>query len=282
METNIKMHTDGVSYTMDRFDSLWEMLDYANDNTNKGQSEQGDESFSETKDWADAYRLGKDGWQASRPKVDAMLEALRDRIGQRLDMALSVRWDVSGGVVDVGRWCAGLPDHMIDFPIEPQEKMGKVVRLFIDYGASSSYTSEYMRQRGVAILALIDTLKTLGVSMEIWGETAVSNTNSTAIHSTVVRLHEPSNRLDIDELMFALGHPSMLRRVTFGVRERSKVARSINAYAGGGYGKTRTMLFARDMQADVRIERLENGNSTMMADPVEWVMQTVTGLGLVK
>jgi len=282
MDTNVNMKTDRVTYTMDRFDSLWEMLDYANDNPTKGQSEHGDYSASETSDFADAYRLGKEGWQAARPQVDAMLEALRDRIGQRLDVSTVIRWDVAGGAVDVGRWCSGLPDHMLDFPMVPNERMGKVVRLFVDYGASAGYTAEFIRNRGVAILALVDTLKSLGVSMEIWGETAVTGMGNGTVHTTVTKLHDPANRLDIDELMFALGHPSMLRRVAFGVRERSKVSKSISAYRGGGYGRTRTMLYAQEREADVCVERLENGSSTMMSDPVEWVMQTITGLGLVK
>jgi hypothetical protein len=281
MDTNVEMHTKGVRYTMDRFDSLWEMLDYANDNPTKGQSEHGTYENTETRDWSDAYRLGKDGWSATRPQVDEMLEALRDRIGQRLDMSTVIRWDVAGGAVDVGRWCQGLPDHMLDFPMVPTERMGKVVRLFVDYGASASYTAEFIRNRGVAILALIDTLKALGVSMEVWGETAVCGRGDT-VHTTVTKLHDPANRLDIDELMFALGHPAMLRRVAFGVRERSKVSKHINAYAGGGYGRTRTMMYAQEMGADICVERLENGSSRMMSDPVEWVMQTVTGLGLVK
>ena len=281
METNIDMKTSGTTYVMDRFDSLWEMLDYANDNPTKGQSEQGTYENTETRDFADAYRLGKDGWSATRPQVDEMLEALRDRIGQRLDMSTVIKWDVAGGAVDVGRWCQGLPDHMLDFPMVPTERMGKVVRLFIDYGASAGYTAEFIRNRGVAILALIDTLKALGVSMEVWGETAVKGMSG-AVHTTVTKLHDPANRLDIDELMFALGHPAMLRRVAFGVRERSKVSKSISAYVGGGYGRTRTMLYAQEMGADICIERLENGSSRMMSDPVEWVMQTVTGLGLVK
>jgi hypothetical protein len=281
MITNVNMN----GYVMDRFDSLWEMLDYANDNPKMHKSEYGEPSFCETENFAEAYRLGKDGWQDVRPQVDSMLSALRDRIGNRLDNATVLRWDVAGGVVDVGRWCAGLPDHMIDFPTEPAEKMGKVVRVFIDYGASSQYTAEFIRNRGVAILALVDTLKSLGVSMEIWGETAVRNSGNAkteTVHTTVTKLHDPSNKLDIDELMFALGHPSMLRRVTFGVRERSKVATKIGAYGDAGYGRTVKMRYAKEMGADVRIERLESSSHPMMDDPVEWVMQTVTGLGLVE
>jgi hypothetical protein len=36
------------------------------------------------------------------------------------------------------------------------------------------------------------------------------------------------------------------------------------------------------MEADVKIERLQRGTGDIIENPVEWVISTVTGLGLIE
>lgn len=269
---------DGRTVHMDKFDSFGEMLAYCKANPNFGQSEYGDESFTLTRDFAEAYTLAKDGWRDVRPEVERMLESLSDRIAERIDLAHVTNYGVSGAIVDMGRYMMGDPECMMEFVQEPAERMGKVVRLFIDYGASGSYEAEFIRKRGIVILALVDTLAKIGVSCEIWGETAVRGGGVT--HTTVTKLHDATEQMDIDTLMFALAHPSMLRRMAFCVREMSSVANDISAKRGGSYGSTVHTEYAKVYGADVRMERLESRTHTCMTDPVEWVMQTVSGMGL--
>lgn len=274
-----RITVDGRTVHMDKFESFGEMLAYCKTNPEFGMSEHGDYSFTHTADFAEAYNLAKNGWHDVRAEVEQMLDTLTERLAERLDLAHVTNYGVSGAIVDMGRYMMGDPECMMEFVQEPAERMGKVVRLFVDYGASASYEAEFIRKRGVVILALVDTLNRLGVSCEIWGETAVRNGET--IHTTVTRLHDATEPMDIDTLMFALAHPSMLRRMAFCVREMSSVAKQIGAKRGGSYGSTIHTEYAKAYGADVRMERLESRTHTCMTDPVEWVMQTVNGMGLV-
>lgn len=274
-----KITVNGEPVHMDMFASFGEMLAYCNSNPNFGMSEEGSREFTLTDNFAEAYTLAKDGWHDVRPEVERMMDALSERIAERMDLAHVTNYGVSGAIVDMGRYMMGDPECMMEFVQEPNERMGKVVRLFIDYGASGSYEAEFIRKRGIVILALVDTLSKIGVSCEIWGETAVHGGSVT--HTTVTKLHDATEQMDVDTLMFALAHPSMLRRMAFCVREMSSVADNIRARSGGSYGSTVHMKYAQVYGADIRMERLESRTHTCMTDPVEWVMQTVSGMGLI-
>lgn len=276
----IKQQLNGSAVYVDYFDSFGAMLNYVEQNPKMGSSnaDRGSE-WDGMKCFADAAQLARSGWHDVRPEVEKLLNNMSEVIADRLELSPAMTWNVAGGVVDVGRYCGNEPMCMIDFPMEPQERMGKVVKLFIDYGASSSFSGEFIMKRGIVLLALVDTLQKLGVSVEIYGETAI--TSGTTCHTTVTKLHDPTDRLDIDELMFTLAHPAMLRRMAFAVREMSSCAKQIDAVNGGGYGRTVHTVYAPTVGADIRMERLESRATQCVDNPVEWVMQTVTGLGLI-
>lgn len=276
----VKQQLNGSAVHVDYFDSFGAMLKYVEQNPNMGQSDKdGVNGWDGMKNFAQANELARSGWHDIRPEVEKLLNNMSEVIADRLELSPAMQWNVAGGVVDVGRYCGNEPMCMIDFPMEPQERMGKVVKLFIDYGASASFSGEFIMKRGIVLLALVDTLQKLGVSVEIYGETAI--TSGTTCHTTVTKLHDPTDRLDIDELMFTLAHPAMLRRMAFAVREMSSCSKSIGAYSGGSYGSTCHTVYARTVGADIRMERLERQATQCMENPVEWVMQTITGLNLI-
>jgi hypothetical protein len=62
---------------LSKFDSLREMIDYAADNKNTGDSNTDDMSFTGgTRDLAHAVDVARVGWDAVRPDVDKMTVAL--------------------------------------------------------------------------------------------------------------------------------------------------------------------------------------------------------------
>jgi hypothetical protein len=281
MQSNTKlMQLDNRNVHVDYFDSFGEMLNYVESNPRFGQSDKdGTGDWDGMRNFAEASELARHGWHDVRPEVEKLLNQMSEVIADRLEIAPSMTWNVAGGVVDVGRYCGNEPMCMLDFPMEPQERMGKVVKLFIDYGASSGFSGDFIMKRGIVLLALVDTLQKLGVSVEIYGETAIIGNG--AYHTTVTKLHDPTDRLDIDELMFTLAHPAMLRRMAFAVREMSTCSQAISAHNGGSYGRTVHTMYAPTVNADIRMERLESRSTQCMENPVEWVMQTITGLNLI-
>ena len=85
--------------------------------------------------------------------------------------------------------------------------------------------------------------------------------------------------MDVDDMMFAICHPSMLRRLGFAVQERSDTYEDQGAVTFGGYGQISQLGISRTEKFDVQIERLQDGRGDIVRDPLSWVISTVEGLG---
>jgi hypothetical protein len=263
---------------LSKFDSLREMIDYAADNKNTGDSNTDDMSFTGgTRDLAHAVDVARVGWDAVRPDVDKMISEVADSFGERYAKENRSVIGYTGGAVHMGRFLTGRPDHMIGFRRMPSTRHGKVVRIVVDYGANGNTKAEKMQKRGAVLTVLVDALASLGLSVELWGETTVSF--GTTDHTTLVKLHDSREPLDINDMMFALAHPSMLRRLTFSVREREMSTTKCHMH---GYGRSKKITRAEELEADVVCNRLEHGgtDALMESDPVAWILQTIKGLGV--
>lgn len=263
---------------IESFDSLYEMVKYAQSNPTPKSSNGNGESWAGTATLSDAVGLALNGWHDIRPSVDKLFGDVESHINNVLDSKFQTFHNYSGHVVDMGRYVQGDPECMLDYVDVPQAGMGKVVRILINITASAYISAEDIQRRGVAVVALIDTLHKLGVGMELWVEDAIHGSGDGKKYATRAKIHDSESMMDIDSLMFALAHPSMLRRIVFSVQEQSKTAKGQGAN-GGGYG-TPVALHSTDLNADVTIERLQDGKGDIVRNPVAWVLSTVRGLGL--
>ena len=91
--------------------------------------------------------------------------------------------------------------------------------------------------------------------------------------------HDSSEVLDINTIMFGLAHPSMLRRLTFSVQERSEFAKEQGV--GFGYGTPADIGIAKIDDYDVVVEKLQDGKGDIVANPFAWVMSTLKGLDVI-
>lgn len=278
----ITEHKSGTkSHRLEVFESLHEMVDYAIA-TPMDKRKASDEQGPWRTDWAkseslqDSVDMAHTGYAEVRPQVESLMEIMEERLAERFGNRFVTQYAVAGGTVDIGKFVTGEPECMLEWVSEPAASMGRVVKVAVAGTASSSIDPEDMVRRGTAVVALLDTLHKLGVGLELWWDSTISGSDSTD-HSTVVKLHDSSNPLDIDDLMWAVCHPSMLRRVTFAVQERSKTAKAQGV--GGGYGKPSTMGITKVQDFDVVIEKLQDGRGDIVRDPLAWVISTVEGLG---
>jgi hypothetical protein len=255
------------------------MAQYAKANPKPEASQSGKWSFTHTDNLAEACDLALKGWDECRPQVDALLSDLQDRINNVMSDHYVVNHDVSGADVDMGMFMAGEPECMLQFVSEPQARMGRVVKVLVNGVTNASTNKDNIIKRGVAVLALVNTLHLMGVGIELWFESCVNGTDGRS-YSTCVKLHDSSQPLDIDNVMFALAHPSMLRRLVFSVQERSKTQVKQNAKQGRGYGYCTDLNLHKFIDFDVKVERLSYSDQTT-DNPLGWIVDKVTGLGLV-
>lgn len=273
------------SLWVDEFDSLAEALDFAGKNPNpKSSDKSGDGWSGDTKNLAQAVALGHQGYDEIRPEVERMFTELESQLSSRLESAFQTRFDYSGSVVDVGRYLGGEPECMIDFVPEPSSRMGRVVKVIVNGSASSSIQPDRIIRRGVVVCALIDAIHKLGMGVEVYAEFPTNDTmindRNGAVHTSLIKIHDSQQMLDINNLMFALCHPSMLRRIQFSLLEQTEWSRR-DYVLNHCYGYPSALECADRVGADVRCEMLQSGKDEYEGhSPVDWVMSTLSGLGV--
>lgn len=285
----MKHYTGKSSYAkslwVDEFDSLAEALDFAGSNPDpKSSNKSGDSWSGKTKSLAEAVALGHQGYDEIRPEVERMFTELESQLAERLESAFQTRFDYAGSVVDVGRYLGGEPECMIDFVPEPSARMGRVVRVIVNGSASAMIQPDRIIRRGVVVCALIDAIHKLGMGVEVYAEFPTNDTmindRHGAVHTSLVKVHDSQQMLDINNLMFALCHPSMLRRIQFSLLEQTKWGRR-DYILKNSYGYPSALECAERVGADVRCEMLQSGKDEYEGhQPVDWVMSTLSGLGV--
>lgn len=263
---------------VEEFGSLAQALAYAKENTNRLSSDKRtDNKWSGSESLDDAIALGLDGWHEIRPEVDRMVDGMNEHINMALGDVFQTVMNYSGDSVDMDRYLMGDPECMMDYEMVPAGRMGRVVRVLVNGSASWRVDSDTIKARGALACALVDTLAKLGVGVEVWLELA---TKHRGLHSALILLHSSEQRLDIDNLMFAMAHPSMLRRISFSMMERSAWP-DAKQIIGAGYGQAHDLLMGDYVQADVKVDKLENATGDPIQDGVKYILSTVSGLQLV-
>jgi hypothetical protein len=258
------------------FNSFGEMYNYAKDNDSPQSSNGNSEQWAGTKSLAKACDLARNGWTEIRPEVDELLNDLTERLADKLDSLYKPQYDFGGAYVDMGRFVEGDPECMVTFQAVPEGAMGRVIKIAVSGTASAYIDAEDIKKRGVAIISLVDTINKLGFGVELWWDSTIEHTGR---HCTAVKLHDSADTLDINSVMFALAHPSMLRRLTFSVQEQSSNAKQQNV--GGGYGRPSTMGIVEAFDFDVTVEKLQDGHGDIVRNPMAWVMTTLKGLDII-
>jgi hypothetical protein len=271
---------------IEEFGSLADALNYAMGNTSPKSSNTGDESFTNTKDLRSAVDLGIRGYDEVRPMVERMFTEMESQLADRLEVAFQTQFALTGAVVDVGRYLGGEPECMIDFVPEPSSRMGRVVKILVSGVASASIPTEHIVKRGVAVCALVDCIHKLGMGVEVYVETPVNdkgiNSPSGSVFTSLVKIHSSEQMLDINNLMFAVCHPSMLRRIHFSIAEQTECEWMLAQIPprGYGYGCPSALECADRIGADVKVEMLQSGSGDIIRKSVDWVVSTLSGLGV--
>ena len=268
------------SVWVERYESLSEALEHAGSNPSPRSSDDGNENWAGCKNLKDAVETGTRGYTDIRPDIDVLVRQIDSQVNLALGEVFVTKYNYSGDSVDMGRYIQGDPECMIDYEEVAATRMGRVVRILINGSFSCGVRAETIRQRGAMVVALCEVMSKIGVGLEVWLEN--STASGSQVHSTLIKLHDSKERIDIDNLMFAIAHPSMLRRIGFSVMEQSKwgPAPSITK-RGGGYGRAHQVNCSKHIEADVVVDKFESGSGDFESDSLQWIMSTVTGLGLV-
>ena len=238
-----------------------------------GEKVGGVESFSQ------AVGLARHGWNAIRPTVDSMVDSIVGDVRDTVVMSPRVMYDQVGIHPDMDAVFAGDPDFMMRLAFDTVTGSDQVVRLLIDTGAASLYSGDSMLKRAAAIAALVDVVNMSSRSVDlyitspvVWGRGKVHS------HNMVVHLHHAGDPLDVDALMFTLGHPAFHRYLWFGHRNQDGVDSNMGASVDV------SDELARDVGCDLVVRRdqhLRRGCPSPSSDAAGWVRWHLTQLGVI-
>lgn len=195
------------------FSSMNEMLDYIDAAPHRGPGwTRGDESWVGTESMDEALWLAREGWREGAEKAKEAAEVLEaDHAQQRRR-----KHSVAGGRVNVGRMLAGSPDHMTS---RPRQDATKVITLFVAVGMLAVVRADDAILRAACVAAISDLLESHGYSCEIF---AVHDSYMTGYGERPgVQISFPiknaGEALNIEDVVFSLGHPSVMRRFFFAI-----------------------------------------------------------------
>lgn len=184
-----------------------------------------------TETYADAKEMALNGWEQG---VENLAE-----IEYELDQNLSYgkeeyQWDLQGRQLNVGRFLQGRPDCWLN-PVESEEAGGRFISILVSASYNAMIKEEAIKNRGAAIVSLIDHLEHSGyrVKLDVCDPTKNGKDDLIFYRINLKNYDEP---VDLSTVAFATAHPAMQRRIMFGVYESlpSNLADMFGAFAGKG------------------------------------------------
>ena len=125
--------------------------------------------------------------------------------------------DVSGEQLDIAAYCGGEPEYWQNS--EPIEKpCGRIFKFAVEIGGLGDIDADHLRNRGEAIIALINSLELQGHSIEVTIVRAWTNHDHQEFRF-LVPIKQAGQSVDVRRLQFIIGHPSFYRRCLFGLTE---------------------------------------------------------------
>lgn len=208
------------------FSSLSVMVDYIEHAPSYANSHDGRElgwqtgngSYYGTWDMSEAIAMAIDvGW----PEGAKLAARVIDIFSQEHATRKSRSPAVAGGNPSVGRMLAGNPLHMSKRARLPSQR---IITLFVELFINSNVTKEAAILRAAVIAAIVDTTERAGYSCNVIGVDYSMHRSEPMLQLTVDLKHA-GEALNIESMVFALGHPSMCRRFTSAVAVQSEAFR---------------------------------------------------------
>lgn len=231
----------------------------------------------------EAIKLAAEGWSAERPKVDAILEPIREKLAEKLDYTFARGHDMVGCEPDIDRFLAGELECMWDdVPTEAPTK-GRVFTLVINGTVNYTIKRETILARGAAIAALVEAFQMLNYDLSIYVENSVSAGYGRSKgaggkynkHTILVQVHRAGDPLDINKVMFPIGNPAWLRRICFALQEQEPqfIRDRFGFHQGGGYGMPVGPLCDEMLDASFVMSMNAHPSDQDITDPVGWVLE---------
>lgn len=181
----------------------------------------------------EALEVAATGWEAKLDETLALMDSAIEKVTREHEVKSFVpTWEVTGAEVDVARYLEGVPENMIDFPMQDVSKLGKVITFCASVSASSVVEPDALIQRGQVLAAFAMLITKLGYSAELWIDMSVTRTKNLSVKTLVKGTNDT---VDPARIVGAYAHPGMLRSLMFAI-ENGLPGKWFEWACGGGRG----------------------------------------------
>lgn len=270
-----------------RYESFSELIDTAVKPASRSLArERGRADWYGTATFEDAVELARHGWSEGRTEVDSLIDELVGSLVDQLTESFVSVHDVEGGAVDVAAFLTGEPECMIRFDITEESAQREVVKILVSGFNTWNLDSRIIRNRGIAVCALLDLISRAGKSIELWVETcSASSGRGNSLHSELVKVKDAASYLDVNQVMYAMAHESLFRRIhaAAGEQEPERIRNTFGYYAGGFLGYRHSPIMADELGAQIVVEEIRDTRPfNDVRGMIEWVKSQLQTLGLLK
>ena len=173
------------------------------------------DKFTGTHSYEEAEDLLLHGW-------DEMAEELTEKLGNIKANSNKYKnktiYNVSGYQACVPRYLQGIPTNMISNKRIVTKQ--KVLNITKDFGYSCGVSSRTIKEESIKVLKLVNQLELQGYRCNV-DICFVSKHNGGNTYDCIsIRIKNASQKMNIKQMAFPLVHPSMFRRIMFGLMER--------------------------------------------------------------
>lgn len=208
-------------------------------------------------DQAKSRQLARLGWDEYLSETLNIAESALELCDRELDILKpEMRYDVAGDSVDIGRYLAGEPECMTDYPLQPTSSHGRVIILEANVIVSSAISVDTFIRRGQVITALAMVLQQLGHSCELWVGSAVHTFGSRKDVAVRILVKGANDTVDPSRILFAYAHPAFSRNLTLGALD----------WMGNGHSRGQINGLCEDMPHDLPEGTLYLPNLTSSRD----------------
>lgn len=152
------------------------------------------------------------GWQDA-PSIPQVTIPNAPNFIQDIDYS----FDVTGSILDVASYVTGVPDHWMN-PEYVERPADNILKLSIEIGGNWTITTNELTNRGQAVIALINSLETSGLSVEL---TLVNSWISKRGigYTVIIPIKKAGEALDMNRIQLMLSCPAFYRRCILGMHE---------------------------------------------------------------
>jgi hypothetical protein len=213
--------------------------------------------FQHVKSWDEVMRLATAGWPEGLKESQALSETVERKLTGQVERE-SISYQVVGELLDIGRYCAGEPEHWGVFETTIVEGQGnKLAHVVVNGTASGRVDKSVLIRRGAMVAAFIKLMELAGYRVKV---TLAYKTGTRGVSCTIKTvLKDFDTTLDQDMLAFALVHPATFRCLGFCVLDSAKDT-SVQEMLGSSYGIPLDLDMAE--QGDVYLGMMMGGEST--------------------